>query len=436
MKEGKLKFKQIKAREILDSRGNPTVEVDLITKKGTVRSNVPSGASTGKHEALELRDGGKRYMGKGVSKAIKNVQILAKKIKSKELDLKKIDKYLVSQDTAKKKKFGANAHLAISMAVARACALEKRMPLYKYISSIVNQKIKTNMRMPVPFANVINGGKHAEGALAIQELMIVPTGARSFKEATQMVSETYHILKKIIEHTYGKSSTHVGDEGGFVPNLANTYDALDLIQQAIETAGYNKKIKIAIDAAASEFYNNKKYQIDNEQYFGLGLSDLYEDLVRNYPIISIEDPFAQDDFRNWNILFQRVEKLFENKDEMKTKLNEPIQIVGDDLTVSNPKRIKQIAREHLCNALLLKVNQIGTVSQAIDAAILAKQNKWNVMVSHRSGDTEDTFIADLAVGLGCGQIKLGAPCRGERTAKYNQLIRIEEELGRVKYGWR
>lgn len=401
----------IKAREVLDSRGNPTVEAEVHTPHGTFSAMVPSGASTGKHEAVELRDGGKRYLGKGVQSAVDNINtIISPKLRGHDLDIDTIDEVMLKLDgTKNKRKLGANALLAVSMACCRAAA--NKTPLYKYLSDY----FKLDMRLPVPFSNVINGGKHADGDLYMQEFMIVPMRARSFSQATRMVSETYHKLKIIIRKEYGGGATHVGDEGGFAPPLSTPEEALDLLMRAIDEAGYATKMKIAMDPAASEFFKDNKYH-------GMKKADMikkYKSILKKYPIVSLEDPFAEDDYSSWARL-SRMTK---------------VQIVGDDLTVTNTERIKVAAKKKLCSALLLKVNQIGTVSEAVQAAKLAYQKNWEVMVSHRSGETEDPFIADLAVAIGCGQIKIGAPCRSDRTAKYNKLIRIEDE-SRIPYGLR
>jgi enolase len=413
------------ARQILDSRGNPTLEVDAQSTqrtKGhvlTARAEVPSGASTGKHEALELRDHTKAYDGKGVQKAIRNVEKIFKKVKGESPSYqKKIDNAMITMDgTPNKSKLGANAMLGVSLAVAKLAALEKNIPLHQHLAQLAGntQKSKKTFTLPLPFSNVINGGKHAEGDLAFQEFMIVPVKAKSFAQATQMVAETYHVLKKDLANQYGKQSTHVGDEGGFAPPLERAEQALDIIEQAISDAGYTNKIKIALDAAASSFYKKKNYLLPHPLSRG-EMVDYYLQLLKEYPIISLEDPFAEDDVTSWQ--------------ELMKKTKGKVQVVGDDLLVTHVKRVQMALQKKLCNSLLLKVNQIGTVTEALDAANLAFKNKWSVMVSHRSGETCDTFIADLSVGLGCGQIKLGAPCRGERTAKFNQLLRIEEELGK------
>lgn len=425
---------RISAREILDSRGNPTIEVDLETETGIFRAAVPSGASTGIYEALELRDGDKnRYLGKGVQQAIKNVSsIIAPKLVGLDCrEQKKIDKLMVETlDGSKnewgwsKSKLGANAILAVSMAVCRAGAAANKMSLYKYIANLA-EKNTNQMVLPVPCLNVINGGSHAGNKLAFQEFMIVPVGAPSFKEALRYGAEVYHTLKNGIKKKYGIDATNVGDEGGFAPNILNATEALDLLVDAIKTAGYEGKVKIAMDVAASEFYNaeTKMYDLDfktpnNDKSMlktGDQLIEMYADMVKKYPIVSIEDPFDQDDWENYNKLTAAVGK--------------NVQIVGDDLLVTNPTRINKGLEKKACNGLLLKVNQIGSVTEAIEACVLSQKNNWGVMVSHRSGETEDVFIADLVVGLRTGQIKTGAPCRSERNAKYNQLLRIEESLG-------
>ncbi len=404
----------IKAREILDSRGNPTVEAEIILNNHIIRAIVASGASTGKYEALELRDKDKRYNGKGVLKAVKNVRRISNALKGINLTKQKeIDEKIIKLDATKNKtKLGANAMLAASMACLRAGALLKKKPLYQYISEISGRKPS----IPIPFCNVINGGKHADNKLKMQEFMIVPIGLKSFSESVMIVSETYHTLKKLVSKKYGMSG--VGDEGGFAPRINNAFDALELITKAIKKSGHEKNIRIALDPAASEFYKDGKYVIE-KTLTGGEMVDYYAELVKKYPIISIEDPFDQDDFEPYT--------------ELTKKIGSKIQVVGDDLLVTNTERIRKAVDLKLCNALLLKPNQIGTVTEAIDAANLAFKSGWNVMVSHRSGETEDSFIADLATGLGCGQIKLGAPCRGERTCKYNQLLRIEEQLGKRAY---
>jgi len=419
-----MSIKSIKARQIFDSRGNPTVEVDLTTAKGTFRAAVPSGASTGIYEALELRDNEKaNYHGKGVLKAIENINsLITPALIAQNIDITKqreIDEFMLKLDgTENKNKFGANAILGVSLAAAKAGAAQKDIPLYKYIAELAGN---SDIILPVPAFNVINGGSHAGNKLAMQEFMIFPTGASTFTEAMKMGSEVYHHLKNVIKSRFGLDATSVGDEGGFAPNILNNKDALNLITEAIQKAGYTGKIEIGMDVAASEFFKDGKYDLDFKNpkpdpatYISPDqLGALYQEFIKEYPMVSIEDPFDQDDWAAW------------------TKLtgSTSIQIVGDDLTVTNPKRIQTAVEKKACNCLLLKVNQIGSVTEAIDAHLLARKNGWGTMVSHRSGETEDTFIADLVVGLSTGQIKTGAPCRSERLAKYNQILRIEEELG-------
>lgn len=417
-------IKSILARQIFDSRGNPTVEVDLTTELGLFRAAVPSGASTGVHEALELRDNEKNnYHGKGVQKAVDNInKALAPELIKSGLEVTaqtEIDEFLIKLDgTENKSKYGANALLGISLAVAKAGAAKKGVPLYKHLADLAGNK---DIILPVPAFNVINGGSHAGNKLAMQEFMILPTGATSFTEAMKIGSEVYHHLKKVIHTKFGLDATAVGDEGGFAPNILNNKDALNLIQDAIAKAGYTGKVEIGMDVAASEFFKDGLYDLDfknpnSDKSAWLTpdkLTNLYQEFINEFPMVSIEDPFDQDDWAAWSNITG----------------NTKIQIVGDDLTVTNPKRIATAVEKKACNCLLLKVNQIGTVTESIKAHLLAKSNGWGTMVSHRSGETEDTFIADLVVGLSTGQIKTGAPCRSERLAKYNQILRIEEELG-------
>jgi len=405
------KIRAIKARQVLDSRGNPTVEVEVLTENSLNRAIVPSGASTGKYEALELRDDGKDYLGKSVERAVSNVnKIIAKKLNGMNAEKQsEIDELMIRMDgTKNKSRLGANAILGVSMAVSRAGAFSKDMQLYEYIGELANNK---KFALPVPYSNVINGGVHAGNNLQIQEFMLVPLNSKKFLESTRIVSEAYHLLRKIIEGKYGKLGINVGDEGGFAPPLNTAEEALDLLNEAILISGYKNKLKIAMDCAASEFFDKGKYMGSMN---GDKLAEYYLKLIKRYGIISIEDPFDQDDFNSY-LKFTK-------------KAGSKIQIIGDDLLVSNVDRVKIAISKKLCNSLLLKVNQIGTITEAIKAANLALKNKWKVMVSHRSGETEDPYIADLAVGLGCRQIKLGAPCRSDRTSKYNQLLRIEEEL--------
>jgi len=414
---------KIHARQIYDSRGNPTVEVDLQTAKGLFRAAVPSGASTGIYEALELRDNDKAvHHGKGVLKAVSNINdIIVPALLPKGFNVtnqKEIDEFLLALDgTENKAKLGANAILGVSLAVCKAGAAEKGVPLYKHIADLAG----TNIVLPVPAFNVINGGSHAGNKLAMQEFMILPTGASSFTEAMRIGSEVYHHLKKVIKDKFGLDATSVGDEGGFAPNILSNKEALDLIKTAIAAGGYTDKVEIGMDVAASEFHKSGKYDLDfknpnsNPADFLTPdkLADLYREFVKDFPVVSIEDPFDQDDWEGWVAFTSSV----------------GIQVVGDDLTVTNPKRIQTAIEKKACNCLLLKVNQIGSVTESIQAHLLAKSNGWGTMVSHRSGETEDSFIGDLVVGLGTGQIKTGAPCRSERLSKYNQILRIEEELG-------
>nr|ADU33223.1 enolase [Clonorchis sinensis] len=416
---------KITGRQILDSRGYPTVEVDLVTRKGLFRAAVPSGASTGIHEANEMRDSGPEYHGKGVMKAVNNVnKIIAPALIKKNLCVTEqhaIDEFMVTEldGTKNKTHLGANAILAVSLAVLKAGAAEKNLPVYRWVANLAgNEKVT----LPVPAFNVLNGGKHAGNRLAFQEFMILPVGAKSFAEAVRMGSETYHCLRNIIKAKYGLDACNVGDEGGFAPNISTPHDALDLLVDAISNAGYVGKILIGMDVASSEMYTTGgKYNMNfkdarqdpNQLISGDKLLDTYISLLSHYPIVSIEDPFDQDDWEH-GIKFRSRSK---------------VQIVGDDLLVTNPERVRKAIELGACNALLLKVNQIGSFTEALEACQMAKRANWKVMVSHRSGETGDSTIADLAVGLNCGQIKTGAPCRSERLAKYNQLLRIEEELG-------
>ena len=414
-------IQKIKAREVLDSRANPTIEVDVITQDGIFRAMVPSGASTGIHEALELRDNDPaRYHGKGVLKAIAHVHdIIAPALIGKDPTKQaEIDSLMCELDgTHNKSKLGANAILGVSIAVCKAGAAANRLPWYKHIAQIAGT---ADYILPVPSFNVINGGEHAGNKLAVQEFMILPLGADSFEHALRMGAETYHTLKKVIQERYGLDATNVGDEGGFAPSIDDTKEALDLLVQAIDKAGYTGKIKIGMDIAASEFFKDGMYDLnfkgaEPDRRSGHDMISLYKELIADYPIVSIEDPFDQDDWDN----FKEVTK----------EVGESVQIVGDDLLVTNPEKIAAAKEKAACNALLLKINQIGSITQAIKACKDAQAAGWGVMVSHRSGETEDPFIADIAVGLRAGQIKTGAPCRSERLSKYNQLLRIEEELG-------
>ncbi len=405
----------IYGREILDSRGNPTVEVEVATEAGIFASAaVPSGASTGEHEAVELRDGDKsRYLGKGVLNAVQNInEIIAPEIVGMEVtDQAIIDNIMIDLDgTPNKSKLGANAILGVSLAVARAAAWEMDMPLYRYIGG-------TNAKtLPVPMANIINGGSHADNNVDLQEFMIMPVGAESFKEALRMNTEVFHALKA---HLKAQGlSTAVGDEGGFAPDLKSNAEALDVIVEAIKKAGYvpGQDIMIALDPASSEFYEDGLYNLkaENKKLTSEEMVAFYEDLCEKYPIISIEDGLAEDDWEGFKLFKQR--------------LGHKIQIVGDDLFVTNVKRLKKGIEENAANAILIKFNQIGSLTETLDAIQMAKEASFTNVISHRSGETSDTFIADLAVAVNAGQIKTGSLCRSERIAKYNQLLRIEEEL--------
>ncbi len=411
-----MKIKSIKAREILDSRGNPTVEVELLTNLGNFLASAPSGASVGKYEAKELRDGGERYKGKGALKAIKNIEeIIAPKLIGVEINnQKEIDEILISLDGTKdKSNLGANAILPVSMAVCRAGAAVQNLSLHRYIEKSIGETYGNYGKMPRPCFNIINGGAHAGNDLDFQEFMIMPQ-LETFSLNLQAGSEIYHTLKEILKRDFGKTAINVGDEGGFAPNLSTTEQALDLIMKAVERAGYENNAKIALDVAASEFYENKKYGVKTRDE----MIDYYLELITKYPIISIEDPFNEDDFKGFSILMDRC--------------GDKINIIGDDLLVTNIERIKQAQEKRACNGLLLKINQIGVITEAIEAAKIAKLYNWKIMVSHRSGETNDDFIADLAVGINAEYIKAGPPARGERVAKYNRLLKIEEEIHPIK----
>lgn len=426
MDKKEIKISKIWSREILDSRGNPTIEVEITLSDGSFgRADVPSGASTGSHEAVELRDedsslknkaGKKRYGGKGVIKAVNNVnEIIAKKIKGKSLTQKELDEIMIELDgTENKGVLGANAILGVSLAFAKAKAVSEKKPLWKYFKDISKTK---EVCIPVPMMNILNGGKHAENSTDIQEFMIMPIGACCFKQALQWGSEVFHELKKILKAR--KLNVSVGDEGGYAPSLPTNESAIEVILEAIKNAGYvpGRDISIAIDVAASEIYKDGKYHLETE---GKILSSeemvaFYESLVKKYPIVSIEDGLHEDDWNAWTLMVK--------------KLGKKIQIVGDDLFVTNIKRLEKGIEEKAGNSILIKLNQIGTVTETISAIKMAKNSGMTSVVSHRSGETEDTTIADFVVGLGTGQIKTGSLCRSERVAKYNQLLRIEESLG-------
>ena len=411
-------IKSIKAREILDSRGNPTVEVDVELTDGALgRAAVPSGASTGAFEAVELRDGGERYLGKGVLSAISNVQkeIAPKLIGADPFAQRTIDKLMIDLDgSANKSKLGANAILGVSLAIARAASTSKKLPLYRYLGG------ESADLLPVPMMNILNGGAHADTNVDIQEFMIAPIGAKNFKEALRWGAEVYHALKSVLKKR--GLATSIGDEGGFAPNLDSNRAALDLIVEAINKAGFKlgSEIALAMDVAATEFYKDGHYEFEGSKLTAAEMIAYYKDLVDSYPLVSIEDPLAEDDWDGWRGITE--------------VLGERVQLVGDDLFVTNPERLSRGIAAKTANALLVKVNQIGSLTETLDAVAMADKAGYRSMMSHRSGETEDTTIADLAVATSAGQIKTGAPARSERVAKYNQLLRIEEELGaRARY---
>lgn len=403
----------IDAREIIDSRGNPTVEVDVLLDDGSFgRAAVPSGASTGVHEAHELRDGGERYQGKGVLNAVKNViEDIDEELMGVEVDDQRlIDQLMRDLDgTENKSKLGANAILGVSMAVARAAAESADLPLFRYVGG-PNAHV-----LPVPMMNILNGGAHADSGVDVQEFMIAPIGAETFSEALRVGAEVYHTLKEVIKDK--GLSTGLGDEGGFAPSVDSTKAALDLIVEAIEKAGFKvgEDVALALDVASSEFFKDGKYHFEGGEHTAEEMAKVYEELIEEYPIVSIEDPLQEDDWEGYTALT--------------AKIGDKVQLVGDDFFVTNPQRLAKGIEEKAANALLVKVNQIGTLTETFDAVELAHRNGYRSMMSHRSGETEDTTIADLAVALNCGQIKTGAPARSERVAKYNQLLRIEEILG-------
>jgi enolase len=415
-------IKAITAREVLDSRGNPTVEVDLTTEDGLFRAMVPSGASAGIHEALELRDKDNRYMGKGTQKAVDNVNkiIAPKLIGADASDQRNLDSIMIELDgTENKDRLGANAVLPVSMAACQAAAASEGFLLYEYIGKLFGVSPNT---LPTPQLNVINGGKHAGMENDPQEHMIMPVGAKNFREALRMAAETYHHLAKLLKKEFGARGTLVGDEGGFVPPIQNVGDRLSIMEKAVENAGYTtKEIKFALDPASSEFFKDGFYTVGKKKMSSGEMVDFWADLAGSYPIISLEDGMAEDDWDGWV--------------ELVEKIGSSIQIVGDDLLVTNAKRIKQGIEKGAANSVLIKLNQIGSVSETLDAIKTAYDAGWTAVVSHRSGETEDSFIADLVVGVNSGQSKFGAPARSDRNAKYNQLLRIEENLGeQAKYG--
>ena len=407
------KIEKVWAREVLDSRGNPTVEAEITIFGHRISAIAPSGASTGSWEAHELRDGGSRFGGKGVATAVENVRTeIAKALVGMDpTDQEAIDMAMIDLDgTPNKKRLGANALIATSLAVAKAGAAVKGVPLYQHIG-------KDGVTLPVPMLNIINGGKHAGGNLKIQEFMIIPAGAKTFSDCLRMSSEVYMSLKSMLKKKYGVGAINLGDEGGFAPPLDTAAEAMETIVSAVSDAGYTpgKDVFLALDAASSEFYADGVYDVDGLKLSAPELADHYKSLADQFPLISIEDPFFEDDFETTRMLTE--------------KIGSKVQIVGDDLFVTNTERLSKGIDMGAANALLLKVNQIGTITEAGRAAEMSFANGYNVVVSHRSGESEDVSIADLSVGWGAGQIKTGAPARGERTAKYNQLLRIEEELG-------
>ena len=414
-------IKSIAAREILDSRGNPTVEVEVQLSDGAVaRAAVPSGASTGAFEAVELRDGGARYLGKGVANAVNNVEreIAPKLIGADPFNQRVIDELMITLDgTANKARLGANAILGVSLAVAKAAANSMHSPFYKYIGG------EEATLLPIPMMNILNGGAHADTNVDIQEFMIAPIGADTFKESLRWGAEIYHSLKSVLKKR--GLATSIGDEGGFAPNLESNRAALDLIAEAIDKAGYKlgTQIALAMDVAATEFHESGRYNFEGKSISAGEMIAYYKELVDSYPLVSIEDPLSEDDWEGWGAITH--------------ELGNKVQLVGDDLFVTNPTRLSRGIEAKTANALLVKVNQIGTLTETLDAVAMAHKAGYRSMMSHRSGETEDTTIADLAVAASCGQIKTGAPARSERVAKYNQLLRIEEELaGRARYAGR
>ncbi|HNV01110.1 MAG TPA: phosphopyruvate hydratase [archaeon] len=410
-------IRAIKARTIFDSRGNPTVECEVKTAFGVFKSAVPSGASTGTREAKELRDGGKEFNGQGVTRAVRNInEIIAPKLIGKDCrEQKLIDGILLELDpTPQKEKLGANALLAVSLATARAGAISKKKEVWQYMSELTFKEAV----LPIPALNIINGGKHAGNEIAFQEYQILPINFKHFDEAFSAGVEVFHSLKKNLQNKYGKCAINVGDEGGFAPQMKKVEEPLDEITKAIDACGYAGSIYIGLDVAASSFafkdgVGKTLYNIEGHKLSGLTLANEYEELLKYYPIASIEDPFDEDDYYSWENFYSTFGKR--------------VQILADDLTVTQKNYIVEAIQKKRANALLLKVNQVGTLTEALESAKIAMDANWGVQVSHRSGETNDYFIADLSVGLGCGQIKSGAPCRGERLAKYNRILKIEEE---------
>ena len=412
-----MKIQKVLAREILDSRGNPTVEVDVVLRNGALgRAAVPSGASTGEHEAIELRDGGARYKGKGVRKAVASVNtVIAPKLRGRDARQQEaIDELLIALDgTATKRRLGANALLGVSLAVAKAAAAAAGEPLYRYLGG------SKAVTLPVPMMNILNGGAHADSSVDLQEFMVMPVGAKTFAEGLRWGTEIFHTLKAVL-HERGLG-TAVGDEGGFAPNLPSNRDAVELILQAIERAGYKpgRQIAIALDPATSELFETGEYvfrKSDGSRKTAAEMGEFWADWVDRYPIVSIEDGLAEDDWEGWQALT--------------AKLGKKVQLVGDDLFVTNTRRLRQGIETRVGNSILIKLNQIGTLTETLQTIAMAREAGYTTVISHRSGETEDATISDLAVATNAGQIKTGSPCRGERTAKYNQLLRIEEQLGK------
>ena len=412
-----IRIKDLKAQEILDSRGFPTVEAKVILEDGTLgRAAVPSGASTGEHEAVELRDGDKsRYFGKGVLKAVSSVE---RELKSLLLgkdprEQQALDEAMIALDaTPNKGRLGANSMLAVSLALSRAAAASAHIPLYLYLRRAYGLS-QDNWLLPAPMFNIVNGGKHADSGLDVQEFMVVPTGISSFKEALRAGSEVYQALKKNLAGM--KEIVSVGDEGGFAPRIKSHAQALQILEETVEQAGYGGKVRLALDAASSEFYHGGSYLFEGQKRTAAQMSSVYGDWVERYGLISLEDPLAEDDWAGWKALTDSVGSL--------------VRLVGDDLFVTNPQRLERGIREGVANSILIKLNQIGTLSETVETVLRAQKAGYTCIISHRSGETEDSYIADLAVALNAGAIKTGAPCRSERLAKYNQLLRIEAELG-------
>lgn len=415
MKTGRIKT--IKAREILDSKGSPTLEVELRTPEGNFYSSVPSGVSEGKYEALELRDGGKRYGGAGVEKAVRviNEKIAPKLIEKNARNQKQIDELMIKIDgTRNKSRLGANAILGVSMALCRAGAFVEKLPLYQYISKLA--KNSSWQKLPGPFMLMIEGGAHGGNDLDIQEFMMVPEG-KSFKEKLRVGVEVYQALKEILRERYGEMAINVGYEGGFAPPLKENKKTLKLILEAGKKTGYKDRIKFVLDIAAPVFYKRKRYKFEGKNFNRKNLGDFYLKLLKKYSILALEDPFSEDDWQGWRMLAENCKLQIAN-----------FLIIGDDLLATNPERIKWAKEKKLCNSAIIKIDQIGTITEAIEAVRLAKSYKWKTIVAHRSGETNDDFIADFAVGVNADYVKFGAPNRGERIVKYNRLLKIEEEI--------